>query len=284
MWRFGTLALVLVTGSLAFAQQPGTGNFKAPAAGAVVPAGGNALPMVQPKPTVPDAKTIAHLDAWEKSMGNVKEFYAAATRTVTDTLRKSKKTYEAPMWLSKPNYLRVDLKLIPGDPNAKPQLHEMFVSNGKSFYHYNLAAKERNSASITANANSQLLLLQLMAGLTTKDITSRFTVKTMQENDDFVYLGILPVLAEDKENFQSMVLVLCAKRFGERAYIPRQIIMDDGKTLDTWDFADPKVNPKGIDIKETFKIIDIPKDWADNKLDGPKPTSRGTSRPTTPVK
>jgi hypothetical protein len=60
--------------------------------------------------------------------------------------------------------------------------------------------------------------------------------------------------------------------------------MDDGKSLDTWDFADPKVNPKGIKIDETFKVIDIPKDWADNKLDGPKPTSRGSTRPTTPVK
>jgi TIGR03009 family protein len=280
MRRFGTLALMLATGTFALAQQP----VKAPSASGVVPAAGSALPVVQAKAVAPDAKTLAHLVAWEKSMGDVKEFYAEATRTVTDKLRLSKKVYSAPMWLSKPSLLRVDLNLLTGDPKNPKQLQEMFISNGKTFYHYDLVAKERNSASLTGNASSQLLMLQLMAGLTTKEITERFTVKTLLEDENFVYLGILPVMAEDKENFQAMKLTLCGAKFAERAYIPRRIEMEDGKTLDVWDFPDPKVNPKGIEPEKTFKIIDIPKDWADKSYDAPKTTTKPMTRPMTPLK
>jgi len=272
MPMFRRLCLGVAAGAMtitsAVAQQP---SVKAPQLGApVIPAGGNILPVAAPaRPIAPDAKTLAHLQAWESGMANVKQYYCLATRTVTEQLRKTPKVQEAQIWLSKPYWLRVDM-CVPGKKSNDPgALEQFFLSDDKTFYHVHMLEKQRTTAAINGNSSTQLLVLQLMAGLTAKDVTNRFTVKTDAENENFVRLLIYPVYAEDKENFQVMSLTLFSARVEQKAYIPRQIVIDDGKSQDIWDFPAPMVNPKGMGV-ETFGVPKLPAGFKDNKLDGPK--------------
>jgi TIGR03009 family protein len=283
MRRAGFLLTSVLVGSVAVAQQPVTptqplqpvGGFQTPTQPQpqppTQPAG--ALPVAAPAaPVAPDAATLQHLQGWERAMGNVKAFYAAATRSDQEVALKREAQFTVEMWLLKPNMARMDVtKVLPKGQQPTPADMKMYISTGRTLYLYDGAVRKRTQAALGTGGAGNNLLLDLMAGMTAKQITERFTVSTLKQDANFVYLEVKPVFRADKEEFEKLVLVLCGPQFQDRAYIPRRIqfTREGGASTETWDFPDPKVNPKGI-AEATFAPIDLPKGWTDEKLDLPK--------------
>lgn len=233
-----------------------------PSTPGVVPAGGQ-LPSDPPKATLPapvppDEKTVKHLVGWEGAMKDVKTYYAAAKMTEANTLLKRDAKFDVSIWLMTPNMARMDMAkaAAPGKEANLPD--KMIISTGKTIYEYDAARKVRTQAALGPGGAGNNLLLELMSGPSAKSLAGRFTISTGKEDENFIILDIKPVFASDKEEFESLTVALCGAKFKERAYIPRMVILkrDAGQTIETWDFEDPKVNPKGIDAT-TFNPVDL---------------------------
>ncbi len=271
----------------------------APPGGGVVPAGGQlpgggGSPPVKaaPAPTPPDEKTARHLVEWEAAMKKVERYYAKATMTETNVLLKREAKFDVSLWLMTPNLARMDMgKAAAKDKDPNPP-DKMIISTGKTIYEYDAARKVRTSAALGPGGAGNNLLLDLMSGPSAKGLAGRFTITTGKEDENFIFLEVKPVFAVDKEEFESLTVVLCGTKFKERAYIPRMVVMrrDAGQTTEAWDFEDPKVNPKGIDAT-TFTPVDLNqpgmKGWKDETRALPKaatPTGGGAFVPTGGVK
>ena len=273
--------------------QPVGGFGGQPVRAQTVPSGGcptggaSALPVSAAHPVAPDAVTMKHLEGWEGAMKSVKTFYASATMTDLDPALKREAKFTAEMWLLKPNLARLDVtKALAKDQKATVADIKMYISTGRMIYEYDGAAKKRTSAALGPNGAGNNLLLDIMSGMSARQITERFTVRTIKQDENFVYLEVKPVFKVDKEEFETLTLVLCGPQFKDRAYIPRRVVLTkqsgQGPNVagpsETWDFPDPKVNPNGI-TEKTFAAFDIPKDWTDERKDLPKASPGGAGGP-----
>jgi TIGR03009 family protein len=289
------LASLVSVGSMAFGQQTQpplqpVGGFggqpvkaqTVPAGGATPTGGANALPVSSTQPGVADAATLKHLEGWEGAMKGVKTFYAAATMKDQHLGMKREADFTAEMWLLKPNLARMDVvKAVPKGQQPTAADMKMYISTGKTIYVYDGAQKKRTQAALGPGGAGNNLLLDIMSGMSAKQVGERFAVRTTKQDANFVYLEVKPVYKVDKEEFETLTLVLCGPQFQQRAYIPRRVVLakQDGQT-ETWDFPDPKVNPDGIK-EPTFTPIDLPKGWTDEKQELPR-TAPGGSPPATP--
>lgn len=264
--------------------------------GGVTPAGGQ-LPVADPQPGVkaappapvpPDAKTTAHLVGWETAMKDVRTYYAAAKMTEAEPAMKREAKFDVSVWLLSPNLARMDMAKAPAPGREANPPDKMIISTGKTIYEYDSTRKVRTSAALGPGGAGNNLLLDLMSGPSAKSLAQRFTITTSKEDENFVILEIKPVFAWDKDEFETMTVALCGAKFKERAYIPRMVILkrDEGKWTQTWDFEDPKVNPKGIDAT-TFNPVDVPRGWKDEMRVLPKaaaPTGGSGVMPTGGIK
>lgn len=259
----------------------------------VLPAGGQ-LPSdppvkaAPPAPTPPDEKTAKHLIGWEGAMKDVKTYYAAAKMTEANTLLKRDAKFDVSIWLMTPNMARMDMAkaAAPGKEANPPD--KMIISTGKTIYEYDAARKVRTQAALGPGGAGNNLLLELMTGPSAKSLAGRFTIMTGKEDENFIILDIKPVFGVDKEEFDTLTVALCGPKFKERAYIPRMVILKRGETTETWDFEDPKVNPKGIDAT-TFNPVSLDqpgmKGWKDEVRVLPKAaTPTGGVTPTGGIK
>jgi TIGR03009 family protein len=212
--------------------------------------------------------------------------------TEADPVMKRESKLDVSIWLMTPNLARMDMAKPPVPGKEATPADKMIISTGKTLYEYDQGRKTRTRAALGPGGAGNNLLLDLMSGMKAKQVTDRFTVSTAKEDENFVFLEVKPFYAQDKEEFETLTLVLCGSKFGERKYIPRMVILkrNDGHTTETWDFPDPKVNPKGI-TEEYFNPVDIPRDWKDELRVLPKapPPATGTGgvkapAPTTPGK
>jgi len=251
--------------------------------GGVVPTGGQ-LPTTPPPPVKaaapapvpPDEKTAKHLAGWEAAMKEVKTYYAAAKMTEANTLKKQDTKFDVSVWLMTPNLARMDMAKSAA-PGKEPNLPDkMIISTGKTIYEYDGVRKVRTSAALGPNGAGNNLLLELMSGPSAKGLAGRFTISTGKEDENFIILEIKPVFAVDKDEFDTLTVALCGAKFKERAYIPRMVILkrDAGQSIETWDFEDPKVNPKGIEAS-TFAPVDIPRNWKDEQRVLPRAATPG---------
>jgi TIGR03009 family protein len=255
-------------------------------AGAVQPAGGlqpagnpGTLPVAAPQPAAVDAETMKHLEGWEAAMKNVSTFYASATKTVSEPALKRESKVSAELYLLKPKMARLDIcKQMPdGQKATRDDVVTMYLSNGQTIYEYDLLGKKRTSVALGPNGAGNNLLLDIMSGMSAKQITERFTVQTALVDKNYVVLHVKPVFKTDQEEFELLKLALCGPQYKERAYIPRQVILirqsgrapGEAGPSETWDFPEPMVNPKGISEK-TFDLIPLPKGWIDEKKELPR--------------
>ncbi len=245
-------------------------------AGGPLPGGPTGLPTkpALPVATPPDAGTIKHLEGWEGAMKGMSTFYAAAT--MTETSGKREAAWDINIWLLAPTMARMDMNKPPAAKGKEPTLEKMVISTGKTIYEYDGPRKVRTSAALGPGGAGNNLMLDLMSGMSPKQVTDRFTVKTLKVDADFVYLEVKPVYAADKEEFDKLTLVLCGEKYKAMQYVPRMIVLDrpDGQTKETWDFNKPVVNPKGI-TAETFNPVPLDKGWTDDRKELPKGTSTG---------
>ncbi len=299
MRRFLTcLPLFALAMPIAVAQQQvGPNGVKAPTLGQpLLQTGSTELPNVS-RPKAPDQVTLTHLRGWEAAMKEVKTYYSEATLTTKDTATEREKTYVAKMWLLKPNLARIDIEVPPAKPGAAPDLETMVISNGKMMFHYDVLSRLRKSFNLGPNGTGNNVLMELMVGMSVEQLTNRFEVSTLGSDGNFIQLKILPFHPEDKEDFTSITMYLCDPKFKDRAYVPRQVVINGSLTSydgnkqkqEIWDFPDPKVNPRGKNNQEGiteafFKPVPVPLGWKDEYVDRQRNTPAPAPGPRQPGK
>lgn len=275
------LTTVFATAVGATARQPTTPQPLQPVGGygdQTRPAGGP-LPVAPAAPQPPrvDDATLKHLEGWEAAMRAVKAFYARASMVNKDVLKKHETAFTVDLWLLKPNLARMDQVRVAAKGQATTVADvKYYVSTGRTLYEYDGATKKRTAADLGPGGAGNNLLLDLMAGMSARQITDRFAVATARQDDDYVMLKISPVYKTDKEEFESITLALCGPKYKDRAYIPRAIVFtrEQGQQTETWDFPDPKVNPDGID-QRYFVPPKLEAGWTEEKKELPKTAPAG---------
>ena len=271
-----TLAVLLSAVPAAFAQlppQPAQPPERVPVPGSGVPVGLQpggvpaGVPAVAPAPApvAPvDAAIVTHLQAWQKVMSEVTNFYTECTLTRRHLVLNKTSTYGGSIICMKPNLarMRIEQKPVAGQqPN--PNNYTAYICTGQAVYEYDGAAKQVTEYPLANGGVGDNLLLAFMSGsLTANAIMQRFDLKLLKEDQHYVYLEIRPRLPRDKQEFESMTLVLFRPTVAGVAYLPRTVVMrkNNGQEEENWDFPQPRVNVEGVN-REHFTPVQPPKDW-----------------------
>jgi TIGR03009 family protein len=268
---FSASAVMMILAGFVQAQTAPIPQPQAPVAG--LPAAPAARPVVDPK-------VIKHLQGWEATMKGYSTFAVTANLTKKDLTTKRDSKFTADIWCMKPNLARMSLKkqLAP-DEKANPNDMMAYICTGTGIYQYDGAQKKLTTIPLGKNTSGNVLLLDLMGGMTARDALARFDFTLLKEDASYIYLEVKPVLLQDKEEFQTMTMVLCnpenpATRGLE--YVPRMVILRqaNGQQEEVWDFPKPIMNPKEI-TKEHFVPQHPGKDWTIENIKPPAEANPG---------
>jgi TIGR03009 family protein len=218
------------------------------AGGAIVPAAANVV--------IPPALQ-AHLTAWEKKSAAVTNYYSECDYVRKNTLTRKDTTFTGTMMCMKPNLarMRIDNKADKGDFLS-------YISDGKSVYEYAGKDKVIRQYAIPpggkGGAGDNLLMEFMSGGMTADDVKQRFDLKLDKEEDHYVHIKITPRLDRDKQEFDTMLLVLYGAKLADRKwdYLPAVVMMskNGGQEVEQWTFKEPKINHDGIK-KEHFVAL-----------------------------
>lgn len=252
MRRFGlSISGFLATASLAAAQTPTPMGLARPdqlpgagrAGAAIVPAAAVALP--------PGLQ--AHLTAWEMKSATVGSYYAECEYVRKDLTRRRETTFAGTMMCMKPNLARMRI-----DNKADKTDFLSYIADGKAVYEYNGKDKVVRQYPIPPGGKGGVgdnLLMEFMSGsMSADDVKTRFDLKLEKEEEYYTHLKIAPKLERDKQEFESMMLVLYSAKLADRKwdYLPAVVIIAKNKDeIDQWTFKEPKINNEGIK-KEHF--------------------------------
>jgi TIGR03009 family protein len=241
-----TLAVTLVAVTVSWAQQPGTPGL--PPGSPIVPAAAPATPNI----------LDAHLDGWERTMREVKNFRVEIASTKTDCVFKKDKKYDGVVLCMKPNFAILRLNYT---ADLTKNDYEAVICNGKSFFHYNGNDKTVTEHKLPNPANNagggtDNIMLDFVSGLKAKEAKQRFDISLLKEDDNYIYLKILPVLDRDKQDFQQINLALYGPKT-RFAYLPARVNkLNPNGDQEVWDFLNPQTNLTGIEEKH-FQYVQV---------------------------
>lgn len=222
-------------------------------AAAQPPAGAPAAP---PPPAADPARLDAHLQGWQKRMGELTNFRAAFDLTKTEPVFKRPTQYDGVVLCMKPALarLRVVSKNNPND-------YEAYICDGKSIYAYSGLQKEVTQVDLPKNPadGGGNLMLDFLSGMKADDAKRRFNITLFKEDANYVYLDIRPVLARDKEEFSQVRFALFGPgNAGTLPYLPAQIYLarPDGETH-LWTFGKQEVNLAEVKAAD-FQYVAVP--------------------------
>jgi TIGR03009 family protein len=221
-----------------------------------------------PTPEV-DPLIKAHLANWEQVMQGIQNFaIEKCTLERKNLIRKQQTVLEGTIWCMKPNLARLNLtRPAAAGQKADPNDFTAYICDGKSVFEYDGGAKQRTEYKLTNGGVGDNLLLEFISGaLKADNVLQRFAVTQLRAEDpNYVFLEIKPLLAKDKVEFDSMILVLyhpngAGKAF---AYLPRTVVIrkSGGQEEETWDFSKPPVMNSNFIKPEHFQAVPPPKDW-----------------------
>jgi TIGR03009 family protein len=263
-----TLAAALAAGS-AVAQTPPVSPVQ-PARTDVLPTPGSGNPVgVQPgglpaglpvgqSPAAIDPALKVHLDAWEKSIAGITNFFTSTNLTKKNAILKKETQYTGSIICLKPNMARMRI-----EKKDKKDEYTAYICTGTAVYEYDGTGKQVTEYKLPNGGVGDNLLLSFVSGaLKANDVISRFDVKLMKEDANYVYLEIKPRGAADKADFESMIVVLYGPKVPTVAYLPRTVVMrkNNGQEEEVWEFLQPVLNHQGIK-PDDFKYVPPPKDW-----------------------
>ncbi len=231
---------------------PGT----APAGGAVVPTPG----AVALQPAVPqvDPALLQHLQNWEQVMKGAANFYAECGLTRENKLRKTKVESKGSIACLKPGMARMRIEAIPA-PGEKldPKDYVAYICTAQTVYEYVGIESRLTEVRFANGASNRNLLLDFMSGaITAKAALDRFSMKILKQDQFYVYIEIKPLSAQDRTDFESMILVLFLNTPGQPAYLPRTVVIrkPNSQEEETWDFPRPTVNTPSVTL-DWFKPV-----------------------------
>jgi TIGR03009 family protein len=226
------------------------------AARAQPPAAPPAAPGVPPAPAA-DPRVDAHLLGWQKTMGGVSNFHAKFELDRTDSVFKKKRSYTGSVLCMKPNLARLRI-----DSTTDKNDYEAYICNGKSIYEYNGLQKTITEFKLSTapGAGADNLMLDFLSGMTADAAKKRFQIAVFNEDPNYVYLDIKPVLAKDRQEFEQVRFAL----FGPRVqapftpYLPAQVfVQKPNGDQEMWKFSGQQTNVPGVDAK-AFEFVNIP--------------------------
>jgi TIGR03009 family protein len=242
-------------------QLPGSGR----AGAAIVPAAAVALPPA----------LQAHLSAWEKKSSSVGSYYSDCEYVRKNLLVRKETTFTGTMMCMKPNLARMRI-----DNKADRTDFLSYIADGKAVYEY--AGKDKVVRQFTIPPGGKggvgdNLLMEFMSGsMSADDVKTRFDLKLEKEEEYYTHIKILPKLEKDKQEFESMLLVLYSGKLAERKwdYLPAVVVIQKNRDeIDQWTFKEPKINNDGIK-KEHF-VATMPRKedgWEFKTMNAPVPS------------
>ncbi|HEY2784277.1 MAG TPA: TIGR03009 domain-containing protein [Fimbriiglobus sp.] len=301
MRTFGVaLGLLVVAGSVASAQIPGGAPPTGSTTGRVpTPGAGPGRTVALQPPAVPvDPMVLAHLKAWQAKMESLQNLYTTCELTKEDRVLKKSHKFSGSVICMKPNLARMRL-----DSATDPNDYSAWVCDGKAVYAYDGNKKILTQYNIPAGTNGigDNLLMEFMSGsLTANGALRRFDVTLIspeKPDPNYLFFQIKPKLAKDKQDFETLKLVLFSPTIKPDlqylAYIPAMVQMatTNNEKVETWNFFDPaksrfpQPNVKGLKLSD-FKPVNPGRDW--KIVQGNPPASGGSQprvvRPTGPGK
>ncbi|MCZ2342778.1 MAG: TIGR03009 domain-containing protein [Bacteroidales bacterium] len=265
MRRVGlTLTALLFAAPAVLSQTPPfpgqTGGQRVPVPGSGTPIGTQpgGLPAPVPATGPVDPKLKAHLDQWEGIMRQITNFYGTCTRVKKHLVLDKKAEYNGTLICMKPNLARMRI-----DRKDKPEEYVAYICSGRAVYEYDGSQKTLTEYKLANGGVGDNLLLSFMSGtMTANDLLGRFDMKLLKEDQNYIYLEVRPRFPRDKQEFESMTLVLFQPSVPGVAYLPRAVVMRmaNGQEEERWDFPRPAVNVPGVKAQD-FEPVQPPKDW-----------------------
>jgi TIGR03009 family protein len=249
-------------------QLPGAGR----AGAAIVPAAAVALPPA----------LQAHLSAWEKKSTSVGSYYSDCEYVRKNLLVRKETTFTGTMMCMKPNLARMRI-----DNKADRADFLSYIADGKAVYEYAGKDKVVRQFLIPAGGKGGVgdnLLMEFMSGsMSADDVKTRFDLKLEKEEEYYTHIKILPKLEKDKQEFESMLLVLYSGKLAERKwdYLPAVVVIQKNRDeIDQWTFKEPKINNDGIKKEHFVATMPRKEDGWEFKTMNAAPT--GGANPTVP--
>lgn len=213
-------------------------------------------------------------------MKNATNFYAEVKRTRKDMLLKKEKMMDGSVMCQKPNLARMRLQAVPAaGQKPDPNDYEAYICTGREIFQYDGLVKTLTSYQLRGAGVGDNLLLEFMSGtLKTNDVLRRFDMQLLKEDANYVYLQIGAVQPSDKQEFQTMILVLHQPNIPGKphlAYLPRTVVFrkNNNQEEEVWEFPSPLVNVK-IEAN-AFQYVPPPQDWKVQKVQAPTPPPPG---------
>lgn len=240
---------------------------------AAVPVAANALPVALQN----------HLTAWEKKAASVSSYYADCDFVRKETVRRRETAYAGTLMCMKPNLARMRI-----DNKADKADYKAYIADGKAVYEYDGKEKVVSQYAIPPGGKGGVgdnLLMEFMSGaMTANDVKARFDLKLEKEEEHYVHIKITPKLDRDKQEFDTMLLVLYGSKLADRQwdYLPAVVMMskNGGQEVETWNFKDPKINHPGIKKEQFAAVMPKKEDGWQFKQVTPAPR---TALPVTPT-
>lgn len=229
-----------------------------------------------------DARTAAHVAAWEKATTGLvsvrAEFTVARTDAVFQKERKSS---------GKLLHLRPNSTWLRQESSADPADYEAVISNGERLYLYIGLGKTVTEFRLAAPATDQkpsadLLKLWLwgklklamvgavdpqqnpalmaLLGLPAGELAKLYHVVLFNEDAQYVYLDLRPRKPTDGHVFTRARFALYGPKAGDkhRPYTPARVYVErPNGDAEVWAFGKVEVNPDGVG-PEHFRYVEVP--------------------------
>ena len=224
------------------------------------PVAGLAAPPVAPAPAALPAALVNHLTMWETKHKTISSYYNTADRVNRNLLTRKETKSEGTIMCLKPNYAWVQMA-----NTADKNRWEAYISEGRSLFAYDSGKKSVKEFRLPQGAAIEgNLLLEFMSGaLSAKDVMGRFELRLAREEEYYTHIELKPKRGKDKEEFETMTLVLYTDKVKGLEYLPKIVVIraNNGEDEEQWTFSDkPKLNNPGL-TAGSFKYQEPPPGW-----------------------
>jgi TIGR03009 family protein len=220
-------------------------------------------------PTAPDPVLDGFLKRWEREMQGFKTLYVQINRVEKDTVLKSVAKYTGTAYFMKdgtgPNAR--SLALLQTSREGSNEMFERFICTGTYFYLFNPQQKEIQAVELRRPGAGGMPDDNFlgMFGLRVDEAKRRYNISLEKQDDNYIYLKILPRFRRDQEEFEWSRIVLNKSNF-----LPRQLTyLQPNKTEVVWDFPNAQLNVK-MD-QRWFDKPATPPGWKFTKIDDTQP-------------
>jgi TIGR03009 family protein len=218
-----------------------------------------------PSPSPDAAKLPSHMENWEKAMAEVKTLVLECKRFDKKNTFDTTDKFEGKAFFMKDKddvfvliqMVKMDKK-DPKKPDASG-IYERFVCNPTACYEYAPQEKKIRFRQIPVGKGAKGgddNLLSFLFNTNAKKAMERYKLKLVKEDDNYVYVEVLPTRPADKVDFENALVCL-----DKETYLPRQLRFRQNNGDEVlWDL--PAVTKNAKLDRKIFDKPELPgKDW-----------------------